>query len=352
MTLKEIAQEAQVSISTVSRVINQKKPNAASPEVAERIWEIVRRNGYVPNRTAQDLKKGVQAENNIVEPKTIAIIYARTDSMSTDFFFSHIAKAIEQELFKSNYYLKYSFTSLDFSNPATAAQIAALDVDGIVVLGRYDKKLFHFLTEQHTTVMYAGLNPGDTKFDQVICCGGDIAKAAVNYLYDLGHTKIGYIGAQDNEIRYKGYKRALEKLDLPFRQRNTVNVRQTPDGGYKAANMLMDVGADITAVFCANDNTAIGAMRAFKERGVRIPEDISIIGVDDIETDQYLTPMLTSIHIPLDELGKCAARILIDRLKGGHKLPIKTILPFYIAKRDSCAKPAPGRRPFKANAPM
>ena len=339
MTLKEIAEQAHVSISTVSRVINQKKPNAASPEVAERIWEIVRKNGYVPNRTAQELKKGVQTQIPAAEPKTIAIIYARTDSMATDFFFSHIAKAIEQELFKSNYYLKYSFTSLDFSNPATVSRIAALNVDGVVVLGRYDQKLFHFLSQPGTTVMYVGLNPGDTKFDQVICCGGEIAKAAVYYLHELGHTKIGYIGAQDNEIRYKGYRQALEKLGLSFRQRNCVNVRQTADGGYKAANMLMDMGSDITAVFCANDNTAIGAMRAFKERGRRIPEDISIIGVDDIETDQYLTPMLTSIHIPLDELGKCAARILIDRLKGGHKLPIKTILPFYIAKRDSCAKP-------------
>ena len=97
MTLKEIAQEANVSISTVSRVINQKKPNAASPEVAERIWEIVRRNGYIPNKTAQNLKLGQQDETQAVEPKTIAIIYARSDSISTDFFFSQIAKAIEQE---------------------------------------------------------------------------------------------------------------------------------------------------------------------------------------------------------------------------------------------------------------
>ncbi len=339
MTLKEIAQEANVSISTVSRVINQKKPNAASPEVAERIWEIVRRNGYIPNKTAQNLKLGQQDETQAVEPKTIAIIYARSDSISTDFFFSQIAKAIEQELFKSNYYLKYSFTSLDFSNPVIVGHIAALKVDGIVVLGRYDQRLLNFLTQQHSTIMYVGLNPCNMKFDQVICCGGDIAKAAVKYLHDLGHTKIGYIGSQDHEIRFKGYKRALESLNLPFHQRNTVNIRQTADGGYKAANILMDTGADITAVFCANDNAAIGAMRAFKERGKHIPKDISIIGVDDIETDQYLTPMLTSIHIPLDDLGKCAARILIDRLKGGHSLPIKTILPFYIAKRDSCARP-------------
>ena len=74
-----------------------------------------------------------------------------------------------------------------------------------------------------------------------------------------------------------------------------------------ARRQTADMGSDISAVFCANDNTAIGAMRAFQERGYRIPQDISIIGVDDIETDQYLTPMLTSIHIPLEGLGKCAS---------------------------------------------
>lgn len=87
MTLKEIAEQANVSISTVSRVINQKKPGAASAEVSERIWEIVRKSGYIPNRTAQNLKMGVTNEAQHIEPKTIAIIYARTDSLSTDFFF-------------------------------------------------------------------------------------------------------------------------------------------------------------------------------------------------------------------------------------------------------------------------
>lgn len=108
----------------------------------------------------------------------------------------------------------------------------------------------------------------------------------------------------------------------------------------------MNAKSDITAIFCANDNTAIGAIKALRERGYRIPEDISIIGVDDIETAQYLSPMLTTVHIPTEEMGRTAAKILIDRISGGHKLPMKIVLPFYIAKRDTCAKPSSHRKSF------
>lgn len=90
-------------------------------------------------------------------------------------------------------------------------------------------------------------------------------------------------------------------------------------------------------MFCCNDNTAIGAMRAIKEAGLSIPDDLSVISIDDIDTAQYLSPMLTTIHIPVEEMGQMTAKILIDRIEEGHKLPIKINLPFYLANRESCA---------------
>ena len=78
--------------------------------------------------------------------------------------------------------------------------------------------------------------------------------------------------------------------------------------------------------------------------GYRIPEDISVIGVDDIETAQYLSPMLTTVHIPLEEMGRMTAKILIDRITGGHRIPLKTVLPYYIAKRDTCGKAPKNRK--------
>lgn len=346
MTLKEIAKEANVSISTVSRVINQKNTKAASPEVQDRIWEIVRKSGYTPNATARTLKLGSKAAAPSTAPKTIACIYARKDVAVSDLFFSQIAKAIEQEAFKSNYFIKYSLTAMELANQGMTSAIASVPVDGAVVLGQYDKPMLKFLTEHYKNVIYAGLNPLGFKYDQVICDGREIAYSAVSYLHELGHTRIGYIGEQANEVRFTAFRESLDRLGLPFQQKNAANVKLSHEGGYQGANFLIDQKADITAVFCANDNTAIGAIRAIKERGLRVPEDISVIGVDDIETSQYLSPMLTTVHIPMEDMGKVAAKILIDRIGGGHRLPMKIVLPHYIAKRDTCCRPARGARPL------
>lgn len=311
MTLKEIARQANVSVSTVSRVINQKNTKAASPEVQERIWEIVRKSGYTPNATARSLKLGQKAQIQNTTPKSIACIYARSNSAVSDPFFSQIAKAIEQEAFKSNYFIRQSFTAMDIANPDMARQLAQFPVDG-----------------------------------------SDISYSALSYLVELGHTKIGYVGEQNNEVRFNGYKDALAKLGLPFLQKNTSNVHLSADGGYKGANILMHNKADISAIFCANDTTAIGVIHALKEKNFRIPEDISVISVDDIETAQYLSPMLTTVHVPLEELGKITAKTLIDRINGGHRLPMRISLPFYIAKRDSCGKLNRRRKTFASLPPQ
>lgn len=349
MTLKEIAQEANVSVSTVSRVINQKNTKAASAQVQERIWEIVRKNGYTPNSSARALKLGSNASVPTAEAKTIACFYARGDVDVSDLFFSHIAKAIEQESFKSSFFMRHSFTALDTANPEIVSKITAIQVDGAVILGRYDKQMLRFFSEHYTHIVYAGLNPMGTKYDQVVCEGRDITFSAISYLHELGHIKIGYIGEQSNEVRYTAFKEALEKLGLPFLQKNTANVKLSLEGGYQGAYHLMNAKSDITAIFCANDNTAIGVIKALRERGYRIPEDISIIGVDNIETAQYLSPMLTTVHIPTEDIGRAAAKILIDRINGGHKIPMKIVLPFYIAKRDTCAKPSRHRKSFAAS---
>ena len=135
MTLKEIAREAGVSISTVSRVINKNSTNVASKEVQDRIWEIVRRTGYTPNATARSLKTGA-AKAADSPTRSIACLYARAEDSNSDLFFSTLARSIEKEAFKHNYVLKYSFTGIDIHHPNTFRLITDNHVDGVVVLGR------------------------------------------------------------------------------------------------------------------------------------------------------------------------------------------------------------------------
>lgn len=335
MTLKEIAKEAGVSISTVSRVINKNSTNAASKTVQDRIWEIVRRTGYTPNSMARDLKLRGSASSEPLS-RSIACLFARTEDSKSSLFFSTLARSIEQEAFKHNFVLKYSFTAIDIHHPNTFRLITDNHVDGVVVLGRCDKQTLEFLKQYFKCVAYTGLNSLEAKYDQVISDGYQASLMAVNHLTGLSHTRIGYIGETKSEDRYTGYRTALSDNKLPLKREYVADVPLSPEGGYRGARQLIDRGADVTALFCGNDVTAIGAMRAIQETGRRIPQDVSLISIDDIDTAQYLSPMLTTVHMPVEEMGQMTAKILIDRIEGGHRLPVRMNLPFYLANRESC----------------
>ena len=333
MTLKDIAKEAGVSISTVSRIINGNSSNAASKEMQDKIWKIARAGGYVPNTSAQALK---QKNMENTPHHSIACVYARAQDAQNDAFFSALTRSIEQEALKEGYIVKYSFSAFDIHNPATQSQIMNNEVDGAAILGRCDKETLKFMKNHFRKVIYTGLNPLDADYDQVICDGNAIASDAVQYLISLGHNKIGYIGETKNEIRYDAYCNTLKNNHIAFDKNIVTNVTGSSEGGYQGARRILERSFDVTAFFCMNDITAIGAIRAIHECGYQIPKDIAIISMDDIEIAQYVSPMLTTMHIPIAEMGKMTAKILIDRIQNGHSLPLKMSLPYYLAKRESC----------------
>ncbi|SCP97506.1 LacI family DNA-binding transcriptional regulator [Anaerobium acetethylicum] len=338
MTLKEIARQAGVSISTVSRVINHSNTKVASQEVQDRIWKIVRENNYVPNSTARSLKLGTTEEYEPKRTRTIGCIFARSSDTTNDPFFTQIARSIEREAFRQGYILKYSFSAIDINNPSTFSLIANHQVNGVAVLGRFDKNLLNFIKKQYKHVVYTGLNTIDTGFDQVICDGYQASIAAVKHLYKLGHRRIGYVGEKSKELRYQGYMDTMKELGLPLNREDIVITQLSSDGGYNGMKKFLKEtdSIGVTAFFCANDLTAIGAMKAIKENGLSVPYDIAIMSIDDIDTAQYVSPMLSTIHVPMDELGKMTAKILIDRIENGKNLPMKIELPFSFALRESC----------------
>lgn len=335
MTLKDIAQEAGVSVSTVSRVLNDRNTKAASKEVRERIWKIIRDTGYVPNRNAQYLRR--ESSVNSVERKKqyFACIYARSAD-NKDMFFSELVTAIEYEAYKHDYILKYSFYAQELEGDVFNNAIDSNEIRGIVVLGRFSEERMRTITDAQKNVVYVGLNCSSCKHDTVFCDGYEAGLLAMDTLFQYGHSKIAYFGELSKENRYQSYCRALENKSIKLDRKYVVDAKQTLDGGYCAAQTLITRAVPFTAVFCANDATAMGAIKALREHGHRVPEDISVISIDDVEMAGYFTPMLTTVHIPISELGKQTAKTLIDRIEYGHTLPVKLELPFSLAKRDSC----------------
>ncbi|MBU5479790.1 LacI family DNA-binding transcriptional regulator [Blautia sp. MSJ-19] len=339
MTLREIAAEAGVSISTVSRVINQNTKSPVSKEVQERILEIAKRTNYVPRHSKKASAESPEPSSE--EPlRSIACLFARVPVGESDYFFSTLAKSIEEEAFRHNYVLKYTFSAFDIDDPFTLQLIATNEIDGIAVLGRCDKHLLKFLKKHFQYVVYSGLNNLDAKYDQIICDGRQISHDVVTRLLEQGHRKIAYIGETQSEDRYVGYCSALEEAHISLDESYIANITHSTEEGYKGACSLLDAGCDATAFFCADDITAIGVMRAIKDHGLRIPKDISVASIDDIEMAQFLTPTLTTTHIPLDEMGQMAAKVLIDRIEGGHEKHLKVLFPYDIIERDSTAAPA------------
>ncbi|WFR59981.1 LacI family DNA-binding transcriptional regulator [Anaerocolumna sp. AGMB13025] len=338
MTLKEIAKRANVSISTVSRIINTPDGNFARKEIRDKVWEIIRDTGYVPNQSAIELKQN-KTKNDIRNPITIACILGRTKTPEENPFFAQVVRAVEQKALSLGYVVALSYSILDIANLELLKKIESVKTDGAIIIGRFDTGTLKFLKNHYKNIVYVGRNVVDAELDQVICDGYEATKEALNYLLRLGHKRIGYIGETVNEIRYKAYLDTLLEKKLDNDRCLICSCPQTGAGGYQGADMLLKRVKPLpTAVFCATDVAAIGAIRRFTEAGIKIPKDISIIGMDDIELAGYVSPMLTTVGMPKAELGNMAVHILVSRLNKNHKLPMKLYLPFKLAVRESVTK--------------
>ena len=332
MSIKDVAKIAGVSASTVSRVVNGGMDSAASLDTQKKIWDAVQQIGYSPNQHARSLKK--PAGKQISPRQEIDCVYARKAGAYLDPFFTTLMHAAEVEAFKYGYFLRYYYSVEDIK--ADSFQRVNYDVSSALVLGRPNPDTLDILRKSYKNIVYSGLNELEAEADQVICSGYKAAGMCIDYLVSLGHEKICYMGETTNEQRYKGYCDAMEKFNLAEPGHYVIETPFTPAGGYDAVNTLMSRKTDFSAIFCANDMSAMGALKALKEHKMKIPRDISLIGINDMEAVRYLDPMLTTIHVPLEEMGKMAAKVLIDRIEGGHRLPVKIEIPSTLKCRESC----------------
>jgi DNA-binding LacI/PurR family transcriptional regulator len=338
MTLKDIANEVGVSVSTVSRVVNSRTPHAASPEVQQAIWECVRKNGYTPNAKSHNiLVNSTQTIATSSPVRVIACIFARNNlNVGDNAYFTGMAKCFERTALALNYSTQNHFTAVELHEKNIEA-MSRQHLDGVLVIGRHDITLMEKLSKIVKHIVYAGLaRPAGDNYDCVVCDRYAIGTTAAQYLMKLGHRKIGYIGEIENEISFDGFTNALKSSGLELDPNMTINLYASMENGYIGMKKLLESKNLPTAVFCMNDYVAVGAMRAVHEYGIRCPEEISILGVDDIEAASYTTPKLSTIHTPMEELGSIASKILIDRIEGGHTINMKVLLPFNIIERESC----------------
>ena len=342
MTLKDIASRAGVSVSTVSKVLNDQNTKAASEEVKRRIWDTVRESDYVPNSNAQKLRK----KNESTEEKEhyyYALVCARSENNKSGMFFSELSSAIEYEAYQRNYILRGIFNINDLTHPNFKLILSEKQIKAIIVLGMIREDWINEIAESQKNVIFVSLNPMQNKHDVIYCDGYRMGQEAVKYLIKLGHRDIAYVGECGRERRYQGYRDTMQAHALNVNRARIVDTPQTIDGGYRGAVTLLQRNTGVSAIFCADDATAIGALKALKEHKIRVPEDMSIIGVNDIEMSRYISPMLTTVHLPLTELAREAVHRLTCCIEGKRTLPIRVELPFSIISRESCMRYQKGK---------
>ena len=208
--------------------------------------------------------------------------------------------------------------------------------DGLIIIGRCNPLALKKLNQKYRSVVSVNRNSTNYEVDEVLCDGKKIAQMAVEHLISLGHRNIGYIGGCRNEDRYVGYLDTLKKNNLDVIPEYVVETDQTEREGYEAMEKLLKSEDCPTGIYCANDITAVGILKYLRKcRNLYFTP--SIIASDDIEEAQFTKPMLTTVGLPKEEMGRFALYLLLDRMKGGHSGVVRMELSGKLLVRNSCS---------------
>jgi LacI family transcriptional regulator len=326
-TISDIAAEANVSPATVSRVLNETTPVAAEKRAA--VLAAVERLNFRPNVHARRLAIG----------RTMAIGIL-TQSVASQFY-GELAYGIERGLAGSDYHPIITSGNWQLDDEHTAlAMFAERQVDGLIVLGGSGNDEELRMLNQRTPVIAVGRRIVGLEGRQLDVGNQKGAYRAVRHLIELGHRSIAHITGvtshPDAQERRQGYEQALREAGLPLDERLIAEGSFIEQSGLLALEALISRGVSFSALFAANDQMAYGARLGLYRRGLRVPDDISLVGFDDLPTSAYTTPPLTTVNQRMREQGQAAARAMLELLQGGAvDLPL---IPAELVVRESTAR--------------
>ena len=343
--LKKIAEMTGVSLSTVSRVLNDPDYRCSSAEKRDRIWKAAMDLKYVPNKAAKNLKKGIG--NQADQTYYIGVIMTRTESSDADPFFSELLRVIETEIHRnfcilSRVWYKPLFSDKKLCKRENLEKMISgmksemdADINGVIVIGKCAEQALLSIRKHFKNVVSINRNPSDCMVDEVVCDGQKIASTAVEYLISMGHSEIGYVGECQNEAGFRGYLETLKKHGIDFNPAFVYETKQTEAKGYEVADRVLESDFMPTALYCANDITAVGVLKNLARPQNRYFH-ISIVASDDIDQAQFTKPMLSTVSLPKADMGRLAMFLLLDRIKGKHTDKVKIELNGKLIRRESC----------------
>lgn len=333
-TIKDIAAKAGVSIATVSRVLNYDETLNVQAETRKRIFLV-----------AEELDYQVKEKKKRKRKLKIGVLYSYSlEEELEDTYYLSVRVAIEKKL-REEGYKKYQIDKAE-----TGENLASLD--GIICLGTFSQSMVERIEAFKKPAVFADAVPDTERFDSVI---HDIERSVLKvmrYLTEQGHERIAFIGGYETDgdgaevvdNRTYAYQRFMKQAGL-FRGEYVKIGGYTPKYGYQMMGELLGLPEKErpTAVFVANDSLAIGCYKAVHEKGLTIPEDVSIVGYNDIPAARYLVPPLTTVHLHMDFMGERAVTVLAERILSGREIPTQTLIPALLMERESVKKLCSGK---------
>jgi len=332
MGIREVAKRARVSIATVSRTLN--KPSAVDPETAERVRRAVDELRYYPDRQARALVSG--------RSHILGLIV----SDITNPFFPELVKGFEDAALHRGYEIMLSSTDYD---PVRMAQcvrrMIEWKVEGVAIMtSEMDQPLIDQLVRRKVPTVFLDVGAVHTLISNILVDYAAGIDEAVRHLLALGHSRIGFISGpirlKSASIRRSAFLDCLERAGLLEDVELVREGDHTIDGGLEAMTKLLEVAGPPTAVLASNDLTAIGAMRAVRRIGWSVPDDVSVVGFDDIRFASFTEPPLTTVALSRRELAEKAIHALLDAVGRGEQASLGTecvITPSLVVRYSTAA---------------
>jgi LacI family transcriptional regulator len=332
VTIREIAEEAGVSIATVSRVVNDRAD--VSVETRDLVQRVIREHSYTPNRSAQRLSAGRTGLVGVLVP----LVYPA--------YFSAILSGAAEALYQHDMRVVLSPTDHLYDREISLLERlthGATDGALIVLPEEPSHDLEHLLDQGYRFVVVDPRTRLSERVASVSTAHTAGADQAMRHLLELGHRRIGAItGVPDwvaTEKRLQGYRASLAGAGVLPDPDLIVAGDWEIGGGVAAAERLLSLPEPPTAIFAFNDNMAVGALRVARARGLRVPEELSVVGFDDVELANVVVPTLTTIRQPLTELGRMAVDRLVRLLDGQRFETLNVELGTRLVVRESTAPP-------------
>ena len=335
ITIKEIARRLEVSPTTVSNVIHG-KTKEVSPETIQKVRRFLEEVEYVPNINARNL---AQNESKIIG----VVLKSRQDryiSLLQDPFVCEMLSGMEKAIRKAGYFLM-TYISDDIAE--IISHVSTWNVDGLVLFCMLDDDGLRVTEKYHKPIVFMDTYADDMLRDYVNIGLDDEQGGydATKYLIDCGHRKIGFLS--DNKIgvdlqRFRGYRRALKEAGIEYSDKNFLMLHTEAGEIERSFHKTAKKASAFTAIFCCSDLFAIQLMDVLYDEGIRVPEDISVIGFDDNLFSRLHRPALTTMHQDAENRGKMAAEILIGMLNDDQSASERVVMKPYLVVRDTVRK--------------